>query len=222
MIPIKEFIESKSSCVLVRTDFKVDLDSIVNFFDTQVTTEPITYQGTKRHGGWSVQSNTGDISDGWQAGGTPGLTKEQLAKMFPNGLRFKTPTKLYQGPMEQLVNDLAAKKFDARRTRFADLESNANCVWHVDGQYDVLKYGFWRGHIAVKTNSKCLFMFKSNDGEEKVVSYTIPADGYLYLANINVMHRVINNSDESRVHILTDTALPIVDFQANVEPILSL
>jgi hypothetical protein len=59
MIPINEFIESNKSCVLVKTDFKVDLESLTQFFDSTVLKIKKTYQGTKRHGGWSVQSNTG-------------------------------------------------------------------------------------------------------------------------------------------------------------------
>lgn len=218
MIPIKKFIEENSTCVLVRTDFKVDLDAIIDFFESNVTNLQKTYQGAKRHGGWSVQSNTGDVSDGWQAGGTPGLSREQMEKLFSTGMKFKTPTALYQGPMEKLINELTAKKFNATRTRFADLEPNANCRWHVDGEH--IDYGIWRGHIAIKTNSKSLFMFKSRNGE-KEVSYSIPADGYLYLANIRESHRIINTGEESRVHILTDSSLPIVHFQSNVEPILS-
>ena len=220
MIPIKEFIESESPCVLVKTDFKVDLEALTDFFDSTVLKIKKTYQGTKRHGGWSVQSNTGKISDGWQAGGTPGLTPEQIKEMFKAGDKFQTPTALYKGAMEQLIQDLVAKQFNAKRTRFADLEPKAGCGWHIDGGYDIKKYGFWRGHIAIKTNPKCLFMFKSRD-EKTVVSYNIPADGYLYLANINYSHRIENTSEESRIHILTDSALPIASFQANVEPILS-
>jgi hypothetical protein len=220
MIPIKEFIESNNSCVLVKTDFKVDLDSLRQFFDSKVLQLKKTYQGGKRHGGWSVQSNTGEVSDGWQAGGTPGITKEKMAKMFKHGKKFKTPTDLYGGSIEQLINDLAEKHFDAKRTRFADLEPKAGCGWHIDGGYEVKKYGFWRGHIALKTNPECLFMFQSRD-EQDVLSYNIPADGYLYLANINYSHRIENTSNESRIHILTDSALPMSSFQTNVEPILS-
>ena len=220
MIPIKEFIESNNSCVLVKTDFKVDLGSLTQFFDSKVLKIKKTYQGTKRHGGWSVQSNTGKISDGWQAGGTPGLTDDQIKEMFKNGMKFQTPTALYHGAIQQLMHELSEKQFDAKRTRFADLEPKSGCGWHIDGGYDIKKYGFWRGHIALKTNPKCLFMFKSRD-EQHVLSYNIPADGYLYLANINYSHRIENTSDESRIHILTDSALPMASFQANVEPILS-
>jgi hypothetical protein len=221
MIPIDEFIKSNSPCVLVRTDFKVDLDSILDFFNTSVTKYKKTYQGAKRHGGWSVQSNTGKISDGWQAGGTPGLSKEEIAKIFATGFKFQTPTDLYQGAMEKLIQDLNAKQFNAKRTRFADLEPRASCGWHVDGARETKRYGFWRGHIAIKTNPNALFQFQSRD-EKTVVSYNIPADGYLYLANINEMHRIENKGSESRIHILTDSELPISDFLTNVEPILSL
>lgn len=220
MIPIKEFIESNTPCVLVKTDFKVDLESLTEFFNSEVLKIEKTYQGPKRHGGWSVQSNTGEVSDGWQAGGTPGMTKEKIASMFKEGTKFKTRTELYQGAIERLINDLAKKHFDAKRTRFADLEPKAGCRWHIDGGYEIKKYGFWRGHIALKTNPECLFMFRSRD-EQDVLSYNIPADGYLYLANINYSHRIENTSNESRIHILTDSALPMSSFQANVEPILS-
>lgn len=220
MIPIKEFIESNNHCVLVKTDFKVDLESLTQFFESEVLKIKKTYQGAKRHGGWSVQSNTGEISDGWQAGGTPGISKEKMQKLFKQGVKFQTPTILYQGAMENLINDLVEKHFDAKRTRFADLEPKAGCDWHMDGGYEIKKYGFWRGHIALKTNPDCLFMFRSRDGQD-VLSYNIPADGHLYLANINYSHRIENTSDESRIHILTDSALPISSFKASVEPILS-
>jgi hypothetical protein len=219
MTPIKEFIESSSSCVLLRTDFVVDLTAINNFFNTEVLKFNKTYQGNKKHGGWSVQSSTGKVSDGWQTGGT--ATEEELKKLFPTGIHFETPTALCKGPMEQLINDLIFKKFQASRTRFADLESHSGCNWHIDGIRDKEIYGFWRGHIALKTNPLSLIEFKSRDNT-RIASYNIPADGYLYLANINYSHRIENTSRDNRVHILTDSALPIFDFQANVEPILSL
>jgi hypothetical protein len=122
--------------------------------------------------------------------------------------------------MEKLIQDLNNKNFDAKRTRFADLEPNANCNWHVDGKRDKERYGFWRGHIAVKTNIDALFQFQSRDGNT-VISYNIPADGYLYLANVNEMHRIENKGSESRIHILTDSRISINKFLTNVEPILS-
>ena len=223
MIPLKEFIESSPSCLLVRTDFKVDIAPIVDFFDSEILLNKKTYQ-SKQYGGWSIQSNSGEISDGWQAGGTAltnGLTKEQLRQMFVYGNKFQNPTKLYQGPVEKLINDLTSKNFNPKRTRFAELEPHTEGPWHQDGSADIKRFGLWRSHIAVKTNPDALFQFRSQD-EKTIVSYHIPADGYLYLVNINQMHRIENKSDQSRIHIITDSAQPIKEFLVNVEPILSL
>jgi hypothetical protein len=226
MIPIKEFINAQTNCVLVRTSFKVDLTALREFFENEVKPLKKQYQGKKTtHGGWSVQSNDGTIEDGWQVGGALHkvvdgklvVDPEAKAKMFPLGQRFQTPTPLHKGAAETLVSELRTVNFDPKRTRFSELEVDGSCGWHVDGGVRET----WRGHIALYTNPGAEFHWRSRDKSE-VMSYCIPADGYLYLARLDQYHRVTNTGSEDRLHILTDSALPIDLANIEVEPLVSL
>jgi len=221
MQPLKEFLLSNTRAVLLKTNFQVDLAALQDYYHEQVTKHTKVYQGTKRHGGWSIQSNTGSIGDGWQTGGTTGLTLEQIKQQFPDGYRFQKPTALYTGAAQTLIEQLNRRGFNAKRTRIADLEPNSDCAWHQDSKYDQKRYGFWRGHIAIQTNPQAEFMFRSQD-HSQVQRYAIPADGYLYLADIQQEHRIENTSDQHRIHILTDTNRPIEQFDILVEPVVWL
>jgi len=225
IIPIKNFLESNSTAVLIKTNFKVDIASIIDFFEKEVKKYPKEYQFPKNfHGGWSIQSNTGDISDGWQIGGATSSDKGfRLSKKFENFIKdtfpnahttkFLTPTPLYQGPMKKLIEDLESLNFKARRTRIADLEPGGVDNWHIDNGFKET----WRAHIAVITNDQSFFQWKVNN---QILEYNIPIDGHLYLARIDKNHRVSNQGSTIRTHIIFDNDNPLHIFNANVSPVL--
>lgn len=235
-IPIKDFLDSDSNAVLIKTNFKIDIESIVDFFETEVKKFPkiIQFPDTFR-GGWSIQSNTGDIYDGWQIAGPAGVVVKhqdfKLSKKFENSIKntfpdthtdkFLTPTNLYQGPVKKFIEDLELLNFKARRTRFVDLDPKSTTKWHIDNGFKET----WRGHIAVVTNDKSLFQWKADNdiiGDNNIFGFNIPADGHLYLARIDKLHRVINQGDDIRTHIILDNDRPLKLFNATVEPVLEI
>jgi hypothetical protein len=226
-IPLKNFLYSNSDAVLIKTSFKVNIESIILFFEKEVKKYPKEYQLPKDfHGGWSVQSNTGEISDGWQIGGAAAPIngvkisnkfENIVKKTFPNAHdnTFLQPTELYRGPMKNLIEDLESLKFKARRTRFADLEPGGVDNWHIDNGFTET----WRGHIVLSTNPKSLFQWKLG---EKIVEYNVPVDGHLYLARIDKHHRVSNQGNSIRTHIITDNHWPMNLFDVDVEAVLTI
>lgn len=224
-VPLKNFLDSSSKAVLIKTNFKVDIISIIDFFEKEVKKYPKEYQFPKNfHGGWSIQSNTGDISDGWQIGGAASSDKGfQLSKKFENFIKgtfpnahtnkFLIPTPLYQGIMKRLIEDLESLNFKARRTRIADLEPGGVDNWHIDNGFKET----WRAHIAVITNDQSFFQWKVNN---ELLQFNIPVDGYMYLARIDKLHRVSNQGNTIRTHIIFDNDYPLRVFDATVEPVL--
>lgn len=226
MISLTDFLNSNSDTVLIKTTFKVDINSVITFFENEVKKYPKEYQLPKDfHGGWSVQSNTGEITDGWQIGGAAAPVNgvkvsnkfEHFIKdTFPNAHtnNFLTPTELYKGPIKEIIEDLELLKFKARRTRFADLEPGGVDNWHVDNGFTET----WRGHIAVSTNPQSFFQWRFG---EEIIEYNLPVDGHLYLARIDKHHRVSNKGNTIRTHIITDDHWPINLFNVGIEPVLS-
>jgi hypothetical protein len=227
MVKFKDFLQQQSDAVLIKTSFQTDLTRLRAFFKDEV--KPLTkeYQGGKTwHGGWSVQSNTGDIDDGWQPGGSL-IKKNELgeycvdeegrANMFPMGQAFRTPTPLYKGIAEELVMGLDSTGFDAKRTRFAELEIGGIDRWHRDSTVRPM----WRGHIAVETNPNCFFWWRSDDGQQTIKRY-IPADGHLYMVRVDALHRITNHGECDRVHVLTDSSTSLSQCVLWVEPLAFL
>lgn len=229
IIPAKHFFRNNQYIVVVKTNFTVDLDELRNFFESHVKPLTKTYQGIKdNHGGWSIQSNTGEVEDGWQTGSyvfdqtESGLVmnKEKFKQMFPYGNKFVTQTKLCQGMIKKLIEDhLPAYNFLPKRTRFAELEPNSQDIWHIDTP-DAPRGGAWRGHIVLHTNNDAVFCWKTEDGN--IVSFHIPADGHLYLVRVDIEHTVMNNGFTDRVHLLTDSRNKIESTELKIQPMLSL
>lgn len=227
MIKFKDFLEQQTDAVLIKTSFKVDLPRLQKFFKQEVKTLTKEYQGGKTwHGGWSIQSNTGEIHDGWQPGGSLvkkneqgelSVDEEERLKMFPMGQAFQTPTPLYKDITEEMIMELGSAGFTAKRTRFAELEVGGVDRWHRDS----VRGPMWRGHIAVETNPQCCFWWKSEDGQ-RVLKQHIPADGHLYMARVDRLHRITNPGDCDRVHILTDSSTNLNQCMLWVEPLLFL
>jgi hypothetical protein len=211
--------------IVLKTDFKVpDLKALQDFFKNEVKPLTKTLQGKKQfHGGWSIQSDTGDFIDGWQPGsavlrkdinGKVIVDLEKRKQMFPNGFAFDIPTEICKGPTKDLIVQLYDQGFAAKRTRFSELNPGHADTWHFDNGNE-----FWRGHIAIETDYDNLFRFRENG---KVIGCHIPADGYLYLVNISLEHSIINAGKNYRTHIITDSSQDIRDFKVNVESYLRI
>ena len=221
--PFKDFLAANTDAVLIKTSYRVDLPRLQKFFINEV--KPLTkiYQGGKTwHGGWSVQSNDGSVTDGWQPGGSlikkdeNGIPRVDLAarqEMFPMGQEFRTPTALYKDIAAELVMELESANFTAKRTRFAELEPGGIDRWHRDST----NRPTWRGHIAVETNPDCYFEWKSND-HTRTIKRHIPADGHLYMVRVDLLHRITNAGTTDRVHILTDSKTRLDQCLLWVEP----
>lgn len=227
MQPFMDFHNANTNAVLIKTSFKVDLESLQHFFNEEVKPLRKKYQGTKTwHGGWSVQSNTGEIDDGWQPGGSlikvdesgkPAVDLQLRDDMFPEGQDFVTPTMLYKGVAEEMIMGMASTGFTPKRTRFSELEPGGRDPWHRDG----IRGPFWRGHIVVDTNPNCFFWWKSNDGQ-RVIRRHIPADGHLYMARVDYLHRITNMGSTDRIHVLVDSRTPLRLSRLWVEPVAFL
>jgi hypothetical protein len=228
MIPLCEYFNAPvANCVVLKTDFKIDINALQNYFLKKVKTYNKTLQGGKKHhGGWSVQSDTGKISGGWQPGsavykldaaGNRIRDLELEKRMFPNGHKFNTPTPLYEGPAKLIVDSLINAGYQSKRTRFSEIDARGEDNWHIDGSNNT---PWWRGHFAIVTNPNALFRFKDADGN--ITSCQIPADGHFYLINVNLKHSIINNGAGPRTHLLVDSSNHITKFNVSVEPYLIL
>jgi len=93
--------------------------------------------------------------------------------------------------IEQLLS-----KFSARvtRTRFARLRPGDIVSEHIDNSPNFVI----RAHFVIRTNSKCLNGYRSN----QIESETHFEKGGVYLVNNGIPHWAYNRGDEDRVHLL--------------------
>lgn len=155
-------------------------------------------------GGWSITSSNGDFKDGWFRGhlilekgnfnNIEELRKEFLKKGIPLPSQSTVPTEICHGYFSQVMEDIKNRGLSPCRARVICLKSQSQSTWHQDMPSD--QYGV-RLHIPILTNEGCFF--ECDEGGAH-----LPADGSAYLLSVNRRHRVINNGNEHRYHIVMD------------------
>lgn len=230
MVSIKDFLKSPGNAVIIRSDIKIDIAPLKEFFLSRVRNIKKTYQFDNITGGWSIQSADGTVGDGWQRAsnafkfidGKYQYDQEWVDKQFTNVdvkdlfKDYHKPTEICHGPAEELLRTLENIGIKSKRSRFIELEKERRIGWHVDGP----KLPKWRGHISVITNPGATFQYTMDNGHSHI-GMNIPADGHIYFVRIDKMHRVVNEGNEHRVHVIFDQLSNLSDADFKVEPVLS-
>jgi hypothetical protein len=163
-------------------------------------------QQSPSFGGWSVLSSDGSYKDGWLMGHkviSSEMSKESLDQNLKNiGFRkieeYKQPTEICHGYLKEVMDFLLGSGLNPRRARIIRLTKGMRSSWHRDGPDN--RY-FVRLHVPIITNSGCIFEAQESDATE--VAH-MPADGSSYILRVNRMHRVSNNGDADRFHLVMD------------------
>lgn len=152
-------------------------------------------------GGWSVLSSNGSYADGWASGERafhrdfmPGASIEE--KLLALGVKassaYKEATEICHGYLAEVIRVIREAGLEPRRARLSLLKGQGRSTYHRDGPDDQYVV---RLHIPIMTNEKCLFNCEEG-------SVHLPASGAAYLLRVNRMHRVTNESDEDRIHLI--------------------
>jgi hypothetical protein len=156
-------------------------------------------------GGWSIQSASGDYTDGWQKGYkcyTPdpltGNMKFDAEKAARIGLKptsdYIKPTQINFGYVTEVIEQIEALGLKPRRARFSLLKGYGKSRLHRDAPDDVYSV---RLHIPIITNETCTF---ESNGE----AAHLAADGSVYILYVNRLHQIFNRRPEDRVHMMAD------------------
>lgn len=188
-------------------DFKFDILKLQKHLQETVFCLPITAQ-SEAFGGWSVLSSKGDYRDGWQKGHflyNPNIGEEKkseiqktLTKPFSE---YTTETEICTGYLKEVIDFIRSKDLKPARARISRLASGHSSSWHIDSQDHTY---FVRLHIPIFTNEKCFFQTRDE-------SQHLPADGSAYFLYVNREHRVVNDGDTDRYHLIMD----VVDLNQN-------
>ena len=186
-----------------KLNFSYDVEKLKQHLKDHVLDLPITSQSPS-FGGWSVTSSNGDFRDGWGQGHLVFETKnftnkeELLSELKKHSVlpshAYSVPTQICHGYLHEVVKDIAAKGFMPRRVRIIRLPAQSSSAWHRDQPNEV--FGI-RLHVPIETNSHCFF--ECEEGKAH-----LPADGSAYLLRVNRMHRVYNEGEASRYHLVMD------------------
>lgn len=186
-----------------RLNFTYDVEKLKKHLNEFVLNLPITSQ-SPHFGGWSVTSSNGDYRDGWGTGhlifnnqqfSSKAEVLEALKEhsvLSPQAYRI--PTEICHGYLAEVVEDIAKRGFQPRRVRIIRLPSQGASTWHRDYPDEILGV---RLHVPIETNSDCFF--ECDEGKAH-----LPADGSAYLLRVNRMHRVFNQGNTSRYHLVMD------------------
>ncbi|MGD1919848.1 MAG: aspartyl/asparaginyl beta-hydroxylase domain-containing protein [Pleurocapsa sp.] len=98
--------------------------------------------------------------------------------------------------IKELLDELPAEK---KRVRFLSLEANKEIRWHCDGTGSIdriVKSSSSRFHIPVITSPKVEFKISHNTCQWEA--------GNMYYGDFSFPHRVKNNWDKRRIHLVVD------------------
>ncbi len=182
--------------------FGFDLDLLRKHCLDHVFSLPSIQQGPG-FGGWSVLSSNGSYTDGWQKGhmayemDSPQKTTQHLADLGLLGKRYDQPTEICFDYLAEVINVIRSSGVDPRRARIIRLSANSACLMHRDYRPDV---PYFRMHVPIITNELCYYEC------ELGISH-IPADGNAHVIRVNQLHRVINESNQDRYHLVMDVTV---------------
>lgn len=151
--------------------------------------------------GWSVLSSDGSCEDGFQNGSAlyierggvrvPDIEAMKLAGVKPNEA-YRIPTEICTGYLKEVMDQIEALGFYPCRARITKLAAKTRLDWHRDGHDG--EYAA-RLHIPIITNPQVIF--ETEEGPSH-----LEADGSAYLLRVNRMHRVLNDGDDPRYHLI--------------------
>lgn len=194
----------------------LDIDKLVTHLKECVFQVPKTAQ-SENFGGWSVLSGDGTVQDGWQPGHLlyrkdldQSLRDEVKSRIKTSFRSYTTETPICTGYLLDIINILRQHELEPHRARIICLKAGRSCVWHRDaGDSDYAV----RLHIPIITNKGCFF--ETRDEREH-----LPADGSAYFIHVNRDHRVTNEGDEDRHHLVVGIYdhKGVSQFHKNPEP----
>lgn len=170
--------------------------------ETEILQLPSAQRGN--YGGWSVLSSTGDTLDGWHSG-SDYFKDKKLEKRYrepgaflksigaKDGRNYIKPTPICSGYLEVVVQKLIKMGLCPHRTQIARLKANSSIPWHRDSKED--QYCV-RIHIPIQTNTGCFLEYENS-------RHFLPADGSIYLIDASSKHRVVNEGDTDRYHLVS-------------------
>jgi hypothetical protein len=155
-------------------------------------------------GGWSIQSSTGEYSDGWASGqhqfkGTAnGIVKIASNIEGANKYLHKNFTEAAMPEFRNCIKQASKLGLHPLRSRVIELRPDEQSGWHVDS--DKLEY---RLHFVIQSNPKAVML--TEQGEFHL------AQDNVFIFNINEYHQVRNFGDDHRVHLMMDVNVFIAD-----------
>jgi hypothetical protein len=178
-----------------------DISRLQKFFLESILPLPPAVR-SEAASGWSVLSATGSYLDGWQMDflpyngplnrnpeWLPTTHEEQNVVSMQDCSR---PTEICRDYMAEIIQRIEDLGFYPRRARIIRLPSGRSGNWHQDGSKSHYQV---RLHIPILTNSRCFF--ETEEGEVHM-----PADGNGHFVHINRRHRVRNEGDQDRFHLV--------------------
>lgn len=189
--------------MLIKLPIQLDINELKTYLaSVQKSCAPFI-KNDSPWGGWSVTSSNGEIYDGWQSGEKlfrDNISDEEKIKLHLElrDKKFDTPTSLYSPLIDKILSQLAPFDLKTTRIRLVILKPHDQqlAYWHQDGK-SAANYFKLRLHIPIITNELCRFEYRDQ-------SFHLPADGSAYIIDVSKEHRVLNESNEDRYHLMMD------------------
>lgn len=187
--------------VFEKLDTKFYIQKLQQHIQEHVLGLDAVYQ-SPAFGGWSVLSSNSSYKDGWHMGHL-GLKQQQtlneaLANVRNQGgktvAEYCYPTEICHGYLAEVMKQISEMGFEPKRARIIKLTAGLSSSWHRDAPDNIPCV---RLHVPIITNPGCFFEVEGDMGH-------MVADGSSYLVKVNRMHRVFNQGDTDRFHLVMD------------------
>ncbi len=146
-------------------------------------------------------SSNGDYKDGWQQGhilldpnSSQELRNEVKSTINKKFSEYTVETDICVGYLKTVVEKIRSYGLNPCRARIICLTAGQASSWHRDAP--ATRYAV-RLHVPIVTNQGCYF-------ETREEREHLPADGSAYFIYVNREHRVVNEGDQDRFHLVMD------------------
>jgi hypothetical protein len=190
---------------LEKANFSFDVERLQLHIQEHVVNHDPTMLMGDVWGGWSVWSGTGFSRDGFQISSGATFMSDDNGAFSEDQSAVASwlqtvPTEICSGYLADVMNEIKKRGLYPCRARIARLVPNSASSWHRDCPAE--RY-MVRLHIPIFTNEKCLFFVEDEDTKEQQGMH-LPADGTAWFVSTNIIHRITNDGQEDRLHLLMD------------------
>ena len=184
---------------LIKNDVGIPLDSMIDAYDNMIGNYPAFWPVPHEYRGWSIQSHSGEVADGWQRianyrdqnGTAPESMQMLIDRGFTPDSWHTNPTPLYNSVFGQLIDSCNSDMLVLFRSRVLEIAPGVNTGL----MCDALHPGDYAARIIVPLITSTGFNVIDDDN----TMHSMSEAGNMYLIDTSKHFQLVNFSSNTVV-----------------------